>query len=129
MAAPVFIRTAEPASPAAIQAIEQEYGFTLPDDYKAHLLRYNGVGPVASAEVLDACDEGGLLIWQELPLTSSGTDNVPPQHPAFLAHLERDLPALVRHLRCHPSVALLGGGNELTDERRALLEFTRRVIA
>ncbi|MFB9991124.1 glycoside hydrolase family 2 protein [Deinococcus oregonensis] len=84
----------------------------------ANLLRVNGVGPVASRAILDACDEGGLLIWQEMPLTSSGTDNVPPHNPAFLAHLERDLPALVRHLRCHPCVVLLGGGNELTDERR-----------
>ncbi|MDB5046520.1 MAG: beta-galactosidase/beta-glucuronidase, partial [Deinococcus sp.] len=84
----------------------------------ANLLRVNGVGPVASRALLDACDEGGLLIWQEMPLTSSGTDNIPPHSPAFLAHLERDLPALVRHLRCHPCVVLLGGGNELTDERR-----------
>ena len=84
----------------------------------ANLLRVNGVGPVASRALLDACDEGGLLIWQELPLTSSGTDNVPPHSPMFLAHLERDLPALVRHIRPHPSVVLWGGGNELTDERR-----------
>lgn len=84
----------------------------------ANLLRYNGVGPLASRVVLDECDERGLLVWQEMPLTSSGTDNVPPHSPAFLANLERDLPALVRALRHHPSVVLLSAGNELTDEGR-----------
>ncbi|GGO26062.1 glycoside hydrolase family 2 protein [Deinococcus humi] len=84
----------------------------------ANLLRYNGVGPLASQAVLDACDECGLLVWQEMPLTSSGTDNVPPRSPAFLENLERDLPPLVRALRHHPSVVLLSAGNELTDAQR-----------
>lgn len=84
----------------------------------ANLLRFNGVAPVASGVTLDACDEAGLLVWQEMPLSSSGTDNLPPQNEAFLNALDRDLPGLIRHLRAHPSVALLGGGNELTDEAR-----------
>ena len=84
----------------------------------ANLLRYNGVGPLASQAVLDECDECGLLVWQEMPLTSSGTDNVPPRSPVFLDNLERDLPPLVRTLRHHPSVVLLSAGNELTDAQR-----------
>ncbi|AFZ65645.1 beta-mannosidase [Deinococcus peraridilitoris] len=85
----------------------------------ANLLRFNGVGPVAPRSVLDACDEAGLLIWQDMPLTSSGTDNVPPRNPAFLAALERDLPPLIRTLRNHPCVALYTAGNELTDQNRS----------
>ncbi|WP_046246768.1 SMI1/KNR4 family protein [Hymenobacter terrenus] len=40
-----FIGTQEPATLADIEAIEQQYGFTLPADYKAHLLQYNGGWP------------------------------------------------------------------------------------
>ncbi|WP_350245341.1 glycoside hydrolase family 2 protein [Deinococcus sonorensis] len=84
----------------------------------ANLLRVNGVGGLASEAMLDRCDELGLMVWQEMPLSSSGSDNVPPDSPEFLAALERDLPALVRGARHHPCVVLLGGGNELTDEQR-----------
>ena len=37
-----FIGTEEPIALADIEAIEQQYGFILPADYKAHLLQYNG---------------------------------------------------------------------------------------
>ena len=40
-----FTRTQEPASPGDLAAIEQTYQFTLPTDYKAHLLQYNGGRP------------------------------------------------------------------------------------
>ena len=42
---PIFVGTEEPATLSEIKAIEEEYGFTLPDDYKAHLLLYNGGWP------------------------------------------------------------------------------------
>lgn len=40
-----FIGIETPATRADIEAVEQQYGFTLPEDYKAHLLRYNGGWP------------------------------------------------------------------------------------
>lgn len=40
-----WIGAKAPASPEAIAAIEQERGFTLPADYKAHLLQHNGGWP------------------------------------------------------------------------------------
>ena len=40
-----FKGTEQPVAPSDITAIEQQYGFTLPDDYKAHLLLYNGGRP------------------------------------------------------------------------------------
>ncbi|WP_046246017.1 SMI1/KNR4 family protein [Hymenobacter terrenus] len=44
----LFSGTEEPATLSDIAAIEQQYGFTLPDDYKAHLLQYNGGWPERS---------------------------------------------------------------------------------
>jgi cell wall assembly regulator SMI1 len=40
-----FIGTKEPAKRADIEAIERQYRFTLPEDYKAHLLQHNGGWP------------------------------------------------------------------------------------
>ncbi len=38
------------------------------------------------------CDELGLLVWQEFPLSSSGLDNWPPEDPAAIRDLtETDL--------------------------------------
>jgi hypothetical protein len=43
-----FTGMEQPIIPADFEPIEQEYGFTLPADYKAHLLRYNGGWPQCS---------------------------------------------------------------------------------
>lgn len=40
-----FLRTKEPATAADIAAIEQQYSFTLPEDYKVHILINNGGRP------------------------------------------------------------------------------------
>ncbi|AWN21960.1 hypothetical protein DKM44_00845 [Deinococcus irradiatisoli] len=95
----------------------------------ANLLRFNGVAPLASTTVLDACDELGVMVWQELPLTSSGVDQVPPESAEFLAALERGAPPLIEHLRHHPSVVIYGGGNELTDDQRRPLDETHPLLS
>lgn len=95
----------------------------------ANLLRFNGVGYAASNAWLDACDELGVMVWQEMPLSSSGTDNVPPPLKMFESQVRRDIPPLVRHLRAHPSVVLLGAGNELTDEHRRPADESNETIA
>lgn len=41
----LFLETDQPATLADISAIEQQYGFTLPDDYKQHILAHNGGFP------------------------------------------------------------------------------------
>lgn len=41
----VFVRAQDSVTPAQLEAIEQQYGFVLPTDYKQHLLRINGGYP------------------------------------------------------------------------------------
>jgi cell wall assembly regulator SMI1 len=41
--------TEAPATRADLEAIEQQYGFTLPEDYKTHILEHNGGWPQRSA--------------------------------------------------------------------------------
>ncbi|GHF53537.1 beta-mannosidase [Deinococcus metalli] len=95
----------------------------------ATLLRFNGVAPFASQTMLEACDDLGVLVWQELPLTSSGTDNVPPALETFGSVLDAGLPPLLRRLHGHPSVALLGAGNELTGADRRPVHSEHPTIA
>ena len=55
-----FTGTKEPAAPADLAAIEQEYGFTLPSDYKAHILRVNG-GWAARSTFLEVAPDGSQV--------------------------------------------------------------------
>ena len=43
-----FTGTEDPAVLADIEAIEQEYSFVLPEDYKVHILQHNGGSPERS---------------------------------------------------------------------------------
>jgi hypothetical protein len=66
MEANLFKGTEEPATSADIEAIEQEYGFTLPDDYKAHLLTHNGGWPTRTTFLQPEPDEPGEFIAREV---------------------------------------------------------------
>ncbi|MET3803228.1 beta-mannosidase [Nakamurella sp. UYEF19] len=63
----------------------------------------------------EIADEMGFLVWQELPLSSSGIDNYPPDDDEFaseFAGIARWYSLQIGH---HPCVMLWGGGNELTE--------------
>ena len=55
-----FTRTQDPITIADIQAIEEKYGFTLPEDYKEHLLQNNGGRPKRRV-FPQATDEGRIV--------------------------------------------------------------------
>lgn len=102
----------------------------------ARLLRVWGGGLIETEEFYDACDERGLLVWQEFSQSSSGFQSAPSDDPAFLRALAADAEALVPARRHHASLALWGGGNELEDEagplsteRSPALRALRSVVA
>ncbi len=80
-----------------------------------NLLRVWGGGLLERELFYDLCDRAGIMVWQEFFMSSSGTDNVPPTDPEYLAMLEREARGSVRLRRNHPSLMLWCGGNELTD--------------
>ncbi|MEW6749865.1 MAG: glycoside hydrolase family 2 TIM barrel-domain containing protein [Candidatus Latescibacterota bacterium] len=59
------------------------------------------------------CDELGLMVWQEFPLSSSGIDNWPPEDPEAIASMRRIAASYIRRRQHHPSLLLWCGGNEL----------------
>jgi len=59
------------------------------------------------------CDEQGLMVWQEFPLSSSGIDNWPPEDETSIEVLSCVAESYIRRRQHHPSLLLWCGGNEL----------------
>lgn len=59
------------------------------------------------------CDEMGILIWQDFPLSSSGLENYPPEGEKEIYEISKIVEHYVIRLGHHPSLMLWCGGNEL----------------
>ena len=65
----------------------------------------------------DRCDEKGLLVWQEFPLSSSGLDNCPPDDDESIEQMSAIAASYIHRIQHHASLLLWCGGNELEDNR------------
>jgi beta-mannosidase len=89
-----------------------------PERYRKHLelargcgmnmLRIWGGGLYETEPFYDACDELGLLVWQDFPFACA----LYPDDEAAAAEIYAEAAAAVRRLRHHPSLALYCGNNE-----------------
>jgi len=92
-------------------------------DYRKRLERYRDMGctilRVWGGAFLekrcfyDTCDEMGLMVWQEFPLSSSGVDNWPPEDEQCIADLAEIAESYIRRRQHFVSLLLWCGGNEL----------------
>lgn len=94
----------------------------------ANMLRIWGGAQVATRAFYDACDERGILVWQEFTQSSSGIDNEPPQDAEYLALATREARGIVRKLRAHTCLAVWCGGNELMDSHGVPLKLDHPTI-
>jgi beta-mannosidase len=93
------------------------------DDYRVRLQLYRDLGcnllRVWGGSVLEResfyarCDELGLLVWQEFPLSSSGLENRPPDSAQAIRELQAIAASYIARRQHHPSLLLWCGGNEL----------------
>ncbi|MDK3160829.1 glycoside hydrolase family 2 TIM barrel-domain containing protein [Kamptonema cortianum] len=74
------------------------------------------------------CDELGLMIWQEFPLSSSGLDNCPPEDEAICAEMGQIARSFVLRRQHHAALLMWGGGNELMDFEGIPLTAKHRLI-
>ena len=74
-----------------------------------NLLRCWGGAMVNPEAFFDQCDQLGLLVWQEFPLSCNNY----PDEPAYLHILDQESRSIIRRLRQHPCLGLWCGGNEL----------------
>lgn len=95
------------------QPEKRERLLRLAQEAGVNLLRVWGGGLIEKEKFYDACDQLGILVWQEFIQSSSGIDNVPSGDPAFIDLLVRCAEQSVHSRRNHPSLAVWCGGNEL----------------
>jgi beta-mannosidase len=77
-------------------------------DGNQFMLRVWGGGIFEEQAFYDACDEHGILVWQDFLF---GCGNY-PAFPEFLALVKREAEENVKLLRHHPSIVIWAGNNE-----------------
>lgn len=81
-----------------------------------HILRVWGGAMLEKECFYRLCDEFGLLVWQEFPLSSSGIDNTPPADGERVERMQKIACEYVQRRHHHVSLVIWSGGNELYDE-------------
>ncbi len=114
---PVFLQGFNwvPIRPFFADVREEHYRALLETyrDLGTNLLRVWGGGPLEKECFYRLCDQFGIMVWQELPLSSSGIDNWPPETPDAIRDMRAIAVSYARRRRRHPSLILWCGGNEL----------------
>lgn len=82
-----------------------------------NLVRIWGGATTECDVVYETCDELGLLVWQDLPLSATGLNNRPPDDDEYVASLAVIATDWAQRLAHHPSVVIWSGGNELAEGR------------
>lgn len=85
------------------------------------MLRVWGGGIFEEKSFYDACDEMGVLVWQDFMF---GCGNY-PAHKEFLASVKREATANVKILRHHPSIVIWAGNNEDYQYAESELDYDR----
>jgi beta-mannosidase len=86
---------------------------TLYRDLGINVLRVWGGATLEKSIFYNLCDELGLLVWQEFPLSSSGVENWPPEDETSLVELTRIAISYLQRRKHHACLLMWGGGNEL----------------
>lgn len=96
---------------------EAEYRHAIRLAQRAHcnLLRVWGGGLLERKAFYDACDEAGILVWQDFFQSSSGIQNSPSRDAEYVAYVRSQAERIVPQIRNHPSLVLWCGGNELFE--------------
>lgn len=104
-----------PIRPNFADVTEEEYRqrLGLYRDIGCTLLRVWGGAFLEKESFYNLCDEMGLLVWQELPLSSSGVENWPPEDEGSILAMEEIASSYIARRRHHVSLAFWCGGNEL----------------
>jgi len=96
----------------------------LAKDGNFNMLRVWGGGIYESPAFYDACDEMGIMVWQDF-MFSCGTY---PESEAFRRKIAQEASAVVVQLRNHPSIVVWCGNNECDMNLAPDAEWSGKVI-
>ena len=105
-------------------------------DLGINIFRIWGGGFPEKEWLYDICDEMGIMLWQEFPLSSSGLDNYPPDTPEEISVMSKISESYVKRLRHHVSLLLWCGGNELyksgdiapVDDNHPMIHCVKEIV-
>jgi beta-mannosidase len=80
-------------------------------DANMNMIRIWGGGIYEDEEFYKACDENGILVWQDFMFAGSFY----PADEAFLNNVKEEVKDQVNRLQNHPSIALWCGNNEIDE--------------
>lgn len=89
-----------------------------------NMIRVWGGGYYESDEFYDACDERGILVWQDFQFACQA---YPFFDETFLENVKREVEYNVKRLCTHPSLAVWNGNNEIEDMHMAWVYMTKYV--
>ena len=117
---PIFLRgfNFQPIRPNYADLTAEDYRVRL-DIYRdigTNFLRINACGFLEFEYFYDMCDEMGIMVWQEFPLTSSGVENWPPEDKLAIFEVSEIAASFIRRRQHHASLIAWGGGNELQGD-------------
>jgi len=102
--------------------LQANYADLTREDYAKQLQQYRDLGlnlfRINACQFLerewfyDLCDELGLMVWQEFPLTSSGLENWSPEDAESIEEMATIAASFIERRRHHVSLLLWSGGNE-----------------
>ena len=114
---PVFLQGVNwtPILPNFADVTEEDYRkrLTAYRDMGCNILRVWGGAVLEKEFFYSLCDELGLMVWQEFPLSSSGMDNWPPEDETVIDEMERVARSYIIRRQHHVSLLIWCGGNEL----------------
>jgi beta-mannosidase len=114
---PVFCRGAcwTPIDPVSLQAPASAYRAALARCREAGMNMLRVAGPMVYEDdaFLDACDEQGVLVWQDFMFASM---DYPVDDPAFAASVEAEVRQQAARWQGRPSLAVLCGNSEVSQQ-------------
>ncbi|MCE5315056.1 MAG: glycoside hydrolase family 2 TIM barrel-domain containing protein [Armatimonadota bacterium] len=137
---PVFLQGVNwtPVLPNFADATEERYRklLTLYRDLGVNIVRVWGGASLEKEVFYDLCDELGIMVWQEFPLSSSGVDNMPPDDQKAIDEMAEIAESYITRRGHHASLVLWCGGNELlelngiepVDENHPMLSRLREMV-
>ncbi|MCE5199977.1 MAG: glycoside hydrolase family 2 TIM barrel-domain containing protein [Armatimonadota bacterium] len=82
-------------------------------DLGINIVRVWGGAFLEKEAFYNLCDEMGIMVWQEFPLSSSGVENMPPDDAVAIEEMARIAESYITRRQYHASLIMWCGGNEL----------------